>query len=66
MIIADIYDSITGYLLQVINIHQRRVNIKHSMLVPPIFNKLSTCTYQQEIFPTFMLSYGAYIIRPLK
>ena len=35
------------------------------MLALPVFNDISIYTYQQEIFTTFMLADGVYIIRSL-
>ena len=62
---SNVYVSITGYLLQQINIHQCKEKSQHYMLAHPDFNKISTDTYKQEIFLTFMLSGVTYITCPL-
>ena len=64
--IADIYVSISGYLLQQINIHQCKKNIQHSMLDHLDFNDMSIEPYKREIFPTLLLAYGVYITHRLK
>ena len=54
----DIFDSITGYLLQEINIRWCRASRQHFMLALPVFNDIPIFTYQRGTLPTFMLAYG--------
>ena len=62
---SDTYVRITGYIIQQININWCRKSIQHFMLADSDFNNISIDTYKREIFPTFMLADGEYIIRSL-
>ena len=63
--IADIYVSISGYIIQEIIIHQCRTNRQHSMLSHPGLLDISIYTCLQEGLLTFMLEDGVYITRTL-
>ena len=65
MKISNIYVSITGYLLKVIDTNWCRKNSQHYMLAYTDFNHNSIDTHKQVIFPTFMLEDGVYITRSL-
>ena len=62
MKIADIYVSISEYLLRDIDFNWWRGNIQLSMLDLPVFNDILIYTYYHEIFPTFLWANGVYII----
>ena len=66
MKIAEIYVSITGYLLQFININLSKINSQRVMLAHSLFCDIPIDTYKQEMFPTFILRDVVYITYPLE
>ena len=59
--IAYIYVSITGYLLQLINIPLAKdKSIQYFMLDHTVFHDILIDTYRQGIFHTFMSEDGQY------
>ena len=65
MKVSRIYVNNIGYFIQEINIHRWKVNIHHSMLAHPGFNKISIYNYQRDWFPTFISADIVYINHPL-
>ena len=63
--VTDIYISTSGSLFLQINILPGMINRQHFMLANPVFYKVSTDTYKQERFLTFVLADGVYITYPL-
>ena len=56
MKVSDNYVIISGYILLDIRIHWCNEKREYFMLAYPVINYISSETYEQEIFTTFMLA----------